>query len=196
MASMPSGLPVTYDPCRPIHFVIRDHATPAGGDKMIRAAVSQLSALTGLKFVDDGLTTEAPQDDRPAYQPQRYGRTWAPILIAWTDPKETPDLAGGTIGRGGSQIRTVTVHGVEDRRYVTGTVVLDSPDLTQVIEDGHPEVAAAVIAHELGHLVGLAHVSDPTQLMYPETQLKVMTYGAGDRRGLARLGNGACEPHL
>jgi hypothetical protein len=196
MASMPSGVPVSYDPCRPIHYVIRDHDTPGGGDQMIRTAISQLGALTGLTFVDDGTSAETPADDRAAYQPARYGKKWAPILIAWTDPQETPDLAGATIGRGGSDVRGILHGGVEDRRYVTGTVVLDAPQLAQAINAGQPEVASAVISHELGHLVGLAHVNDATQLMYPETQLKVDTFGSGDRRGLARLGSGTCEPNL
>ena len=197
LATMPSGLPVTYDPCRPIHYVIRDHETPRGGDQIVRTAMSRLSALTGLTFVDDGLTTEAPQNDRPSYQPSRYGKTWAPVLIAWTDPQETPDFAGGTVGQGGSQIQSVVLHdGTEERRYVTGTVALDAPQLAQVMDAGHADLAAAVIAHELGHLVGLAHVSDPTQLMYPESRLKVMSYGQGDLRGLARLGSGTCEPRL
>jgi hypothetical protein len=50
--------------------------------------------------------------------------------------------------------------------------------------------------HELGHLVGLAHTSDSTQIMYSESQFNVNKYGAGDRRGLALLGAQACYPNI
>jgi predicted Zn-dependent protease len=50
--------------------------------------------------------------------------------------------------------------------------------------------------HELGHLVGLDHVDDPGQLMYPVTALAVTDYAAGDLRGLHRLSTGPCAPDL
>ena len=43
---------------------------------------------------------------------------------------------------------------------------------------------------QLGHLVGLDHVDDPTQLMYPTTE--VTDFGRGDRHGLALLGRTPC----
>jgi len=51
------------------------------------------------------------------------------------------------------------------------------------------------VLHELGHLVGLAHVSDPTQLMYPQSS-GVLDLAAGDLTGLAQLGAGECVPDL
>jgi predicted Zn-dependent protease len=45
--------------------------------------------------------------------------------------------------------------------------------------------------HELGHLVGLNHVSVKTELMYPEN-LGQRAFGAGDREGLRQLGLGPC----
>lgn len=48
-----------------------------------------------------------------------------------------------------------------------------------------------MILHELGHLVGLDHVDDETQLMYPHAA-KQRGFAAGDLRGLHELGLGAC----
>ena len=73
-----------YDPCRPIHYVVRPDGAPPGGAELIRTAVAQVSGATGLQFVDDGPTQEAPSTDREAYQPELYGRRWAPVLIAWS----------------------------------------------------------------------------------------------------------------
>lgn len=56
------------------------------------------------------------------------------------------------------------------------------------------QLVRAVVPHELGHLVGLAHVNSPSQLMYPQAQLGVTDFGAGDLTGLAALGKGVCLP--
>ena len=54
--------------------------------------------------------------------------------------------------------------------------------------------AEAVVLHELGHVVGLDHVSDPSQLMTPVGRPDLLGYAAGDRTGLALLGGGECAP--
>src|SRR3954447_19219232 len=100
------GRSVTYDPCRPIHYVVRPANALPGGEAIIRESIAAVSAATGLRFIDDGTTTEAPSDDRAAFQPDRYGERWAPVLITWSGPRESKDLSGSTIGTGGSQALT------------------------------------------------------------------------------------------
>lgn len=193
-ATQPDGSgPVAYSPCRPIHYVVRPDHAPPGGDVLIRTAVERVSEATGLRFVEDGPTREGPTADRPAYQPDRYGRRWAPVLFTWSNAQETPGLAGDVAGTGGSA--SVTVDGLSV--YVTGEITLDTEELAPLVAtpDG-TAVAIGVVTHELAHVVGLGHVDDPTQLMYPSTNLTVTSFAAGDRAGLAALGRGACAPDV
>lgn len=187
--------PVTYDPCRPIHYVVRPDHEPAQGLAMVQAAVGTISQATGLHFVYDGTTSEAPGNDRALYQPKRYGQRWAPVLIAWETPEEQPSFAASTVGLGGSLYLEAPT--LSQRTYVTGTVELSSTAFDGFLSNPKTtSLARAVILHELGHLVGLDHVTDPEQVMYPETQLVTTSLGAGDLTGLSLLGSGACQPKL
>jgi hypothetical protein len=75
--------PVTYDPCRPVHYVVRTQGAPVGGQALITEAVGRVARATGLQFRDDGTTSEAPSGQREPFQKDRYGDRWAPVLIAW-----------------------------------------------------------------------------------------------------------------
>ena len=173
--------------------MIRPDSAPAGTDQLIHEAVSVVSAASGLQFVHDGATTEAPSKEREAYQPDRYGKRWAPILIAWSTPEEATELAGRIAGTGGSS--AIQAPG-EPYVYVTGQVQLDAPALTATLAfpEG-PALVRAIIMHELAHVVGLDHVNDRTQMMYEENSGQV-EFGAGDRAGLALLGTGKCVPGI
>lgn len=185
--------PVTYDPCRPIHYVVRPEGGPADADTLLATGLQRISEATGLQFVADGTTTEAPTEHRDVYQPQRYGHRWAPVLVAWSTPAETPELAGDVAGSAGSS--SVTLHGTA--HYVSGVVVLDGPAITQLTASANgTALAQAVVTHELAHLVGLGHVDDPTQLMNPTAAVNVTALAQGDLAGLARVGTGPCVPGL
>ncbi len=182
--------PVAYDPCRALHVVVRPDGAPPGGQEMIDQGLATLAAATGLHIVLDGSTDEAPSPGRAAYQPDRYGERWAPALVAWVDPTQDEELAGDVAGLAGSAAYGL---GGGPLVYVTGQVELDGPQLTQLVEaPGGAAAAQAVVLHELSHLVGLAHVDDPAQLMYPQVRTDVTTLGDGDRAGLAALGRGRC----
>lgn len=182
---------VAYDPCRPIHVVVNARAAPAKAAAILDEALDAVHAATGLVFVTDGPTDEAPDPNRRPYQPDRYAKRWAPVLVAWSDPLESPALAGDVAGTGGSLALTVG----ENQVYVTGGVTLDGPQIGEILSrrEGRSQ-AQAVILHELGHLVGLDHVPYPTQLMSPQRDRDRVSYGAGDLSGLALLGQGQCFP--
>jgi len=184
-----SGDPVAFDPCRKIHYVIRPDQAPPGGPALLADGLAELSRVTGLVLVNDGATDEAPSDDRPSTLP-RYGAGHAPVLIAWSNEKDSPDLAGYIVGYSGASGVNRGVPGSE--YYVSGQVILDGRDFRRgVSRSGGRAVARAVVLHELGHLVGLAHVSDRSQIMFSESN-QVTEYAHGDLTGLARLGRGRC----
>jgi len=185
-AETADGSPVAWSPCRSIRFVVRTEGEPDGGRAMLDQALRRVTAATGLSFVDAGTTSEGPAEERSAYQPRRYGDRWAPVLVAWSDPVETPQLAGDTAGYAGP---ASAAWPGEPEQNVSGQVVLDVPQLAGLGR----EQARSVVMHELAHLVGLDHVDAPRQLMHPTGDDRSPTeFADGDRRGLAELGRGPC----
>ena len=212
----PDGVtPVAYDPCRPIHYVTRPDGAPDGADQLITEAVASVSQATGLVFINDGATDEAPSEQRDSFLPERYGDRWAPVLIAWSNPTESPDLGGdGSGDSAGSTLEILGYAGSSSAGYaedsdpgaadssgqqifVSGGLTLDGPDFAELLSErgGYAE-ARATVMHELGHLVGLDHVSDDSQLMSPTLSGDLTDYASGDLEGLAVLGQGQCLPDI
>ena len=158
--------PVAYDPCRP---------DPRGGERPHRAARRRdlggrrarrhHRGRRGCSSSSTARPTRVPTAARDAYLPDRYPGRWAPVLIAWSDPQETAALEGTIAGQGGSSWLETD----EGSVYVSGAIELDGPQLAQIAAGALGDGAArAVIEHELGHVVGLDHVDDPTPADEPE----------------------------
>lgn len=184
--------PVAFDPCRPVHYVVNLKGAPSDGLSLIKRAVARVQTATGLRFEYDGKTTEAPAKDRPPYQPNRYGKRWAPVLIAWRSADEYPTLSGYVAGVGGAQAVSINAGQLVN---VTGELVLDREQLSEESTSDRGEVRA-IILHELGHVVGLDHTSDQSQLMFSEARFNVRDFGDGDLRGLHILGTQQCFPDV
>jgi hypothetical protein len=128
-------IPVTYDPCQVIHVEINNDLAPPTGDQIVRRALDEVSRATGLQFVVEGTTDRLPDESGVTPSMGVLGGDWPPVLLAWTTPDQLPDLAGEVAGVGGSQAVKDALR--EHWRYVTGTVALDAPALTDILQ--HPE---------------------------------------------------------
>lgn len=181
------GSPVRWDPCAPIDLVVTDTGAPDGWRDDLDRAVAVANEASGLELRVIGDVDETPTGDRSPYQPDRYGPRWAPVLVAWSAPREGLPLRDVDRGLG----IPVAVGSDGDRVYVSGQVVLnvDRTDL-QVGAADRRTAWGATILHELLHVLGLGHVDDPTELMATFPGEGPIELGPGDRTGLAAVGAG------
>lgn len=182
--------PVRFDPCRPVPWVLATANQPVFAEPIVFAAIEEVQTRTGLEFTYLGPTDEVPDFERALFQ-ERYGEHYAPLIIGWSDAQAHPDLEGPVAGVGGSH----AIQGAYgEQRYLRGgVVILDVQDLAIFLasQSGEAQVQA-IIMHELAHVLGLTHVTDPQELMF-ETNDRQVSWGPGDLQGLAIAGAGPCE---
>ncbi|TXJ07276.1 MAG: matrixin family metalloprotease [Aeromicrobium sp.] len=169
--------PVTFDPCAKIKVEVNYDTAPENGRELTENAIAEVQELTALKFEIIGETDRDVSFGRDLHLGQ-------PVRISWTDSRRQPSLEGDVLGMAGAVPVSM---GVSGTWFLTGQVALDGPDLRRMPD----KRVSAVIKHELAHLVGLDHVDDRNELMYP-TLGRRTEFGVGDRRGLAELGSGGC----
>jgi hypothetical protein len=160
-----------WDPCAPqIKYAVNTlRATQREIDEM-HHALREIERASGFDFVPyqpDPTTTEGLDDRRPP--------GGADFLIGFSDPSQTSQLNGSIVGIGGGFWFAST------GRINSGFVIVDVPQL------GDIDDLRATLVHELGHAIGLGHVIDPNQIMYPALTSRT-TLGSGDKQGLWRLG--------
>jgi hypothetical protein len=178
------GRPLRFDPCHIIHYVVHVGDGPVNGVAIVQQGVDDVSRATGLTFHYDGTTDKMVSVGRAPHLGD-------PVWIGWATKSETQAFADATgnspdaVGVGGPIEAT---QGNGRRQYVGGSVVLLPTD--EVGPGFGPGATEGnVLLHELGHLVGLAHVNDSDEIMNPSTSsLSPNGYNVGDLEGLGLLG--------
>lgn len=182
------GSPLRWNPCETIRYVVNASVAPPGSVEDVHEAVRRVSAATGIAFEYDGLTDEVPSRRRPIYQQEAYGDRWAPVLIAWVDPGDT-DISFDRDGHEAAAVASPARSPFGEDVIVSGFIAMNRQDANP---PGYawPGAQGPVLLHELGHVMGLAHVTHVGEIMEPSGG-GMTDYGPGDREGLRRLGRDA-----
>ena len=173
-------MPVTYDSCQTLHYVINFDGAPAAfrDGAFIRDAVREISQVSGLRFRYDG-TSDLN------YRTRNYQS--GPILFSFDELPQAA-LYDRAVAMGGS----TTPARAGRQVYSTGAVTFRRSSFEAIAGRlGGEEEAKAIALHEIGHVLGLAHVQDTNEIMYP-SEGHTTDLGPGDRTGLRILGSGPC----
>ncbi|MFT4264641.1 MAG: hypothetical protein QM572_14740 [Nocardioides sp.] len=167
---------MTYG-CGPIHYLISEAQLPDDFRTVVDGAIGKVSAATGFRFYFDGMTPDRNFDAH------RIPGSSGPVLIGFANSSEAGQFAGDVIGLGGSVV------GPDGAHYGTGSIMLDSVKYADT-----PDLAErqAIVMHELGHVLGLAHVHDDGELMN-EDNVGRTEFGPGDLEGLRVLRANSCD---
>jgi len=182
------GKAVRWDPCAPIRWTANTSRGPVDGLAVLKESVARIAQLTGTTWVYVGPSSATPTS---AYLPSSAQNEYAPVLLGWTDgassdllARQPRDVLGMTrtawfgIQRSdGSKIAAIR----------TAAVALDRTDSLPLRGRGSWK---ALVLHELGHVMGLAHVADRSQLMAAVLPAS-SDLQAGDVAGLGRVGRSA-----
>lgn len=181
-----TGQPFTWPRCRPVYVVANPAGIPSGEHDefvaMLEHALDALSEATDQDWVHVGRT-----DHRAADENTTRDLRGAVTVSFMTAPDPTDKASAWAVPRPGVDPLTGAVH------FVTGVVNLNAQRLVGDFDGEVTPLVATTLMHELGHIAGLDHVSDPGQLMHDYYALpdvpRYEEYRAGDRAGLARVGS-------
>jgi hypothetical protein len=175
-----------WDPCRPVTWAFNPDHAPHHALAQIRTTIRQARQATGLRFEFAGRTRETPTL-RPHHGPYA-------VIIGWRTPRSFRYFGNHPlrVGVGGASWHS----GFEeaDGRVVdkawSGRLILNARDGDDLRPGyGRGYTWGDVILHEFGHVLGLGHARDTTQLMYPQMTQRRARWGAGDLAGLRKLGS-------
>lgn len=176
------GSPITWA-CGEIKVVANTEFAPFGALKDLKIALRQLSAATGDSWVYAGTSHDQPTQSRSPL---------APVLVAWVRggsryPYGAEIISSNESGRSGP------VYSLDRTRWAGGIVIFNvDRDADYVSGFGIGRTRGALILHELGHVAGLGHVADASEIMttYSATRIHPAAYSPIEVSGLRTIFKG------
>ena len=180
-----------WNPCAPIGYRVNARLGGPGALSDTRRAMARIRRLNGLNLVYRGSTRIIPGG--------RNGRAYprdTRLVVSWAKPAQSSYLGGvGVAGVGGpSWTSARNDRGRADLMVTRGFAVLNA-DLPLAggfgrgPRSGYQGTRGQLLMHEIGHAIGMGHAGDDRwQILYPTMTRKPAVWGAGDLRGLVRLG--------
>lgn len=176
-----SGRPDQWMACAPIDYRINPADEPRGLSTVVRRTMSAIGGQLGVRFHDAGTTAHTFTSTAHSRTPTIYlsftkARSAAGVALGWP----------GTIGLGGpvAEWRTTTTGPTE--RITFGRVLLSTRFAGP--KYGAGQSWQALITHEVGHALNLAHRASPSSAMYPSlTADSPARFSAADVLALKRV---------
>jgi hypothetical protein len=155
--------PASATACAPLRFVVDPAGAPVGVEPTVVGAFQRLTAATGLR-ARGGVGGRVDENT---------------VVVKWIDGRRLvalaaqPDAVGFTEATKGPRL--------------SGAVYLRA-DARLPVGFADRRTWGAVLMHELGHLVGLRHSTDPGEVMYAHVGAGPAVWGPTDRAQLAAAG--------
>ena len=166
--------------CAPVKVLVNTDLAPSGALSDVKRALAIVSAASGVKWEFSGVTKQRPELNRSPSQP---------VLISW-EHGGAIDANGNTLVGVGESARSGPTKSSDGTHWSGGIAVFNvDQDSNYTAGFGIGRTRGAMLLHELGHVAGLGHISDPTSIMTPYSQVlsHAPTYGPGDVDGLRAI---------
>ncbi len=171
--------PLRWNPCEPLAWVWNPAGAPSGALADVQAAVSSVSAATGIPFRYEGVSDEPGRTHSGFWQLQsRYGHRPAPVLVAF----------GGQEDRSGWAAVGSQPDGSDDQ-IISGFITMSGAK-DWVLGGGSDATLVPALERHLALVLGLEESPFPEELMHPSAS-SGKHFGPGDLAGLRTLGTGS-----
>lgn len=150
-------------------------------------ALDQWSQASGLTFEYVGRESMTLDPKTATLRSDADGQKTRHVAFSFLKDKSTKLLSKTVVGQGSPMAQSVTSGGVTETSIISGSAIFS----IDFLEDASKKDARALILHEIGHVMGLGHVDDDSQVMHPMLDGNV-TLGDGDLAGVRAI-NGTCN---